>query len=584
VRLWGALSHPETVVFTPSEYRGVVAGNPTYAKYLASLALSQSHLFIGASTDTIEEYLSAVPRTPSHPSSRTHYALVPEEEEVDAIREVFKIRHGVELLVFRPSPGWSEVRAFLENLARTVSARAPAPRPIDPEAFRLKALKLENIGPFKNLLLEFDQSWNVLLGNNGAGKSTILRALALVLCGDDTRALIEGARLLRSKNDRGAIELVVGNDTYRTELTRDTTGAVHVNVGTRVSPLKIGRWVALAFPPLRGVSINDPRGPTTEGSPSPVIDDVLPILVGQTDSRLSSLKQWLVNLEVRSSPGDGVGTKEAARNRKLRDHFFELFNAFVPGLNVRFANVDRQSWQVNVITNDLEVGIDQLSQGTSSILGWAGSLLQRMYEIHGADKDVRQTAAVVLLDELDAHLHPDWQQRIVSTLKEQFPNVQFIATTHSPLIVGELDAKQIYCMQWKSGEVLAERPTQPIQGMGLTGLLRSEMFGLTTTVDKKTDELLEQQRQLSAGDEPLTDDQRIALEKVNTELENLGFRYQVRDPQYTEYLKKQHQIAREMIGDEPPTSAAKSPVSDRVEALLKSAVARATRRDEGGDS
>jgi hypothetical protein len=290
VRLWGALSRPDTVLFTPNEYRGAVAENPTYAKYLGSLALTQAHLFIGAGIDTIEEYLSAVSR---NPSSRMHYALVAENEGIDAAREVFKARYGVELLVFRPSPGWPEVPAFLNNLAQVVTARAPARPPVDVEAFRLKAVRLENIGPFSTLPLEFDQSWNVLLGNNNAGKSTILRAIALVLCGDDTRALIEGARLLRSKTDKGSIELVVGNDTYRTELTRDTTGVVHVNAGTRVSPLKIGRWVALAFPPLRGVSIDNPRGPTPEGSRSPVIDDVLPILTGQTDGRLSSLKQWL---------------------------------------------------------------------------------------------------------------------------------------------------------------------------------------------------------------------------------------------------------------------------------------------------
>jgi putative AbiEii toxin of type IV toxin-antitoxin system/AAA domain-containing protein/SIR2-like protein len=458
VRLWGALNRPDSVLFTPNEYRAVVAGNPTYAKYLASLATSQVHLFIGAGIDTIEEYLSAAPR---YPSSRTHYALVPANEGIDAAREVFKERYGVELLVFHPSPGWPEVSTFMNNLARVVTSRAPARPPIDVEAFRLTALKLENIGPFRTLALKFDQNWNLLLGDNGAGKSTILRALALVLCGDDTRALIEGARLLRSKTEKGAIELVVGNDLYRTELTRDSTGAIHVNVGSRVSPLKIGRWLALAFPPLRGVSIADPRGPTAEGSPSPVIDDVLPILVGQTDGRLSSLKQWLVNLDVRSSPGEGVSTEEAARNRQLRDHFFKLFNAFVPGINVKFSNVDRKSWQVNVIANDLEVGIDQLSQGASSILGWAGTLLQRMYEIHGADKEISQAAAVVLIDEIDAHLHPDWQQQIVGTLQEQFPNVQFIATTHSPLIVGELDTKQVYRMRWEDGEVVVKHPTQP---------------------------------------------------------------------------------------------------------------------------
>lgn len=581
IRLWGTLTRPESVLFTPHEYRGAVAENPTYAKYLASLTLSQSHLFMGVSVETIEEYLSATPRGVS---TRTHYALVAENDAIDFSREVFRARYGVELLVFRPTPGWPELPQFVTNLAQAVAKCAPDTRHDGVEDFRLGSVKLENIGPFKTLSLDLDQSWNVLLGNNGSGKSTVLRAVALVLCGDDSRAFIEGSRLLRTGATNGAIELMVGRDIYRTELRRDTTGAVHVNAGTRVSPLKTGRWVALAFPPLRGIAIGNPKGPTVDGMSSPVVEDVLPILTGQTDARLSSLKQWLVNLDVRSATGDGVSSEEAAKNRRLRDHFFEVFNAFVPGANVKFASVDRRSWQVNVTTNDIEVGIDQVSQGTSSMLGWVGALLQRMYEIHGAGKDIKSQAAVVLIDEIDAHLHPEWQQRIVGTLKEQFPHVQFIATTHSPLIVGELELAQVYRVRWEGEDVVADHPSQPIKGMGVAGLLTSEMFGLTSTVDKTTRELLEKQRALSGGDEPLSEEEKAALEEVNRKLEDLGFRYQMRDPEFTDYLKQRHRLAREDSGPEPPGEAANAPVNVRVKALMKTAIARATRRAEDGET
>jgi energy-coupling factor transporter ATP-binding protein EcfA2 len=580
VRLWGALTRPESVQFTPNEFRGAVAGNPTYAKYVASLVLSQSHLFMGASLDAIEEYLSATPR---HASSRTHYALVAENDAIDLSREVFKARYGVELLVFRPTPGWPELPAFVTELAQAVAARAPATPPVGIEAFRLVAVKLENVGPFKTLSLDLNQNWNVLLGNNGSGKSTLLRAIALVLCGDDSRALIEGGRLLRTGATNGAVELMVGRDIYRTELSRDKSGAVHVNVGNRVSPLKTGRWVALAFPPLRGISIDNPKGPTADGSPSPVVEDVLPILAGQTDARLSSLKQWLVNLDVRSTSGEGVSAEDAAENRRLRDHFFDVFNAFVPGANVKFASVDRKSWQVNVTTNGIEVGIEQVSQGTSSLLGWVGALLQRMYEIHGAEKDIKRQAAVVLIDEIDAHLHPEWQQQIVGALKEQFPNVQFIATTHSPLIVGELELAQVYRVRWEGEEVVADHPTQPIKGMGVAGLLTSEMFGLTSTVDKTTQNLLERQRTLSGSDRPLSEDQKAALEEVNKELESLGFRYQVRDPEFSEYLRERHQRTREEAESQAPESAAKAAINPRVKDLVKTAIARATGRAQDRD-
>jgi hypothetical protein len=573
VRLWGALAHPESVLFTPNEYRTAVAGNPTFAKYVASLTLSQSHFFIGASLDTIEEYLSAAPRGTS---SYTHYALVPESEGIELAREVFRER-GVELLVFRPSPGWPELPSFVAKLAKAVEASASAVPPGNIETILLKKIELDNVGPFKSLSLDLDPNWNVLLGNNGVGKSTVLRAIALVVCGDDPRALVEGARLLRPDSREGFVQLTVGSNIYRTELVRDSTGVVHVNVGTRVAPLKAGRWVILAFPPLRGVSGADPKGPTNEGSSFPVIQDVLPILVGQADSRLSNLKQWLVNLDVRSRPGDGVSAADASENLKLRNHFFRVFNAFVPGANVQFSGVDRKTWQVNITSNGAKIGIEQLSQGTNSILGWVGAMLQRIYEIHGYNEDdSKLQSAVVLIDEIDAHLHPDWQQRIVGALSKQFPAVQFIATSHSPLIVGELEQRQVYRMRRQpSGEVIATYPAHPLKGLGVAGLLTSDLFDLESTIDQKTLTMLEEQRVLSAK-EKLTDTDKIKLDDLGRQLDALGFRQQMRDPEYTRYLQEKERLTNQQNGSSSVKGIAQGEVPPSVKELIREAVARAT--------
>ena len=123
------------------------------------------------------EYLSAMPRDQS---SRTHYALVAESEGIELARKVFKQR-GVELLVFRPTPGWPEVPEFLSKLVQAVEARGPVTPRGEIEPILLKRVELKNIGPFQSLRLDLDEHWNVLLGNNGTGKSTILRAIALVL-------------------------------------------------------------------------------------------------------------------------------------------------------------------------------------------------------------------------------------------------------------------------------------------------------------------------------------------------------------------------------------------------------------------
>jgi predicted ATP-binding protein involved in virulence len=68
--------------------------------------------------------------------------------------------------------------------------------------------------------------------------------------------------------------------------------------------------------------------------------------------------------------------------------------------------------------------------------------LQRLYDVHHALEDPEDGPALVLIDEIDAHMHPAWQRTIAPTLKELFPDLQVLATTHSPMIVGTLSEGQ----------------------------------------------------------------------------------------------------------------------------------------------
>jgi hypothetical protein len=84
------------------------------------------------------------------------------------------------------------------------------------------------------------------------------------------------------------------------------------------------------------------------------------------------------------------------------------------------------------------VPLEAISQGTGSVLCWIGTLLERLSEAGSGG------AALVLIDEIDAHMHPKWQQLFVSAFREQFQDVQVIATTHSPLLVGSLKPEEIW--------------------------------------------------------------------------------------------------------------------------------------------
>ena len=90
-------------------------------------------------------------------------------------------------------------------------------------------------------------------------------------------------------------------------------------------------------------------------------------------------------------------------------------------------------------------------------------IIQRLHDTAAEGEVPLERNAIVLIDELDAHLHPDWQQQLTSRLNVLFPAVQFVGTTHSPLIVGGMQQRQVTVLQRRDGQVvkvpLAEIPT-----------------------------------------------------------------------------------------------------------------------------
>ncbi|HZN91542.1 MAG TPA: AAA family ATPase [Myxococcales bacterium] len=508
-QLFGQLD-PESFVFSNDEYRELMSTSPL-ARFVASVVAGRTVLFLGASVDGLETVFSdlrmgqqgggpssqGVTKLGWAPQSRTqpamnavagtprrHFALVPDTPEWAVARDVFRIKYGVECLTYRPTPGFGEVPEFLHRLHHRVAAehRATAAEATLARATRLRAVRLNNIGAFPALELSLNDGWNVLLGNNGCGKTTLLRAIALGLCGDDPKAAPAARWLLAAGQPQGSIELEVGNNVFRTELVREGD---RVRVISRLlTPLQTGGWVVLGFPPLRGVSTREPKGPLEHGTAGPTVDDLLPLLLGGVDDRLDSVKQWIVNEYLRT------GRKRSAR----LDEFFDILRDLTPGLSFDFADVEPDTFRVLVRMEDGSVvPLDRLSQGMAAVHGWVGTLLQRMHEIRDAaakraqeagrpaPPPVTEAPALVLVDEVDAHLHPEWQQKLVGLVRKRFPNVQIVVTTHSPLIIADMDKEEIFTAGRDERGTLCVLPTgEEVRGRRADQILIS-VFGLKRT-------------------------------------------------------------------------------------------------------
>jgi predicted ATP-binding protein involved in virulence len=135
--------------------------------------------------------------------------------------------------------------------------------------------------------------------------------------------------------------------------------------------------------------------------------------------------------------------------------------------------------------------VGQLSDGIRAMIAMVADIAHRCVRLNpqwGEDAP-QQTPGVVLIDEVDLHLHPDWQQRVLSGLREVFPCVQFIVTTHSPHVLSTVAAESIRILRVDDGEGHVEIPTYQTRGLDSAQVLATAM-GVDPTPDVPESKLL----------------------------------------------------------------------------------------------
>lgn len=183
-----------------------------------------------------------------------------------------------------------------------------------------------------------------------------------------------------------------------------------------------------------------------------------------------------------------------------------------------------------------KVSFTQLSEGELQMLTVLG-LMRITSEDH----------CLFLLDEPDTHLNPIWKLRyfddIEDVLQPRSENAiqgdsQILITTHDPMMIGSLKKEQVHIIRKQDDKTLVEQPDEHPQGMGVTGLLKSELFGLSSTLDSETERRLFRRNYLFALDDR-TPEQEAELKRLSDELSDLGFATSdFKDPIYAMFVKK----------------------------------------------
>jgi len=161
---------------------------------------------------------------------------------------------------------------------------------------------------------------------------------------------------------------------------------------------------------------------------------------GSLEQRFRQLKQWIVNLDFQRAKAKADRNEESPAWETLRKAIDTIFDPF------KFDRVDER-FEVLIRTPTGLVPIEALSDGFRSVFIIVTELLRRLSLTTDDPNRLLQQEAVCLIDEIDAHLHPRWQEKALPGLRELFPNVQFIATTHSPIVVSTVAPSEVFRFQ-----------------------------------------------------------------------------------------------------------------------------------------
>ncbi|MFN6483896.1 MULTISPECIES: AAA family ATPase [unclassified Nostoc] len=147
-------------------------------------------------------------------------------------------------------------------------------------------------------------------------------------------------------------------------------------------------------------------------------------------------------------------------NPHYRDKQLEAVRQAISSLIPEFSNlrVERSPLRMTVRKKGEELIVNQLSDGEKCLLAMVGDLARRLAIANPSLPDPLQGSGVVLIDEIELHLHPKWQREIIPALTRTFPNCQFIVTTHSPQVISQVKPEGIFILEKTDEGVIAKKP------------------------------------------------------------------------------------------------------------------------------
>jgi len=391
----------------------------------------------------------------------------------------------------------------------------------DQSYFHFTKLSLQNLRSFskKQDLSFLDKDgqparWNIIIGDNGVGKTTVLRSLALVLlfyknASPWKKQILPGV-FMRNEKDNPKIEFGVKSLTesakeslgYNFQLTVTDTDFLPDG---KSNFLAISDWVeglnVFAYGASRKIGATQFTS-ESNGFPAANLFD--------ENALLTNAEEWLVRTEY-------LALKEG----KAKDTLQKVTELLIRLLGKEVQNIEIQTKgdkPVAMFKTDYGwVELNNLSLGYKTLIGWMVDFAKGMFERYPDSKDPLSEPAVLLIDEIDLHLHPKLQQQLMKFLTDAFPKTQFIATAHSPLVVQSAENSNVILLKKSGDHVVVEQNPFEIKNWRIDQLLTSDLYGLPSARAPQTDVKIERRRALLKK-EKRSKKEETELEQLDEEL------------------------------------------------------------------
>ena len=373
---------------------------------------------------------------------------------------------------------------------------------------RITKIHLQNIGVFEDTTIAFPEKTDpdkaeihILTGENGTGKSTVLYAISSLQNG---YPLFNNRSRFRDSRSSTKIHFDDGSDlTYTfdqasylnytwSSIDHPSTVSTYLQNTNNFQHLSF-QFAFFAYSSYRSIS-------------SSKIDYIQELKNNPFENALdfnnsvnpALLMQWIANTK----------TKEALEFQKNGQGNSERYRKSINRIEGAIARIINEKIEFVMETDPLDVMIkvgdkllsfDVLPDGLRSIISWIADLLMRMDRIKWATNvELLDRNFILFLDEIDVHLHPAWQRKVLPAVQKLFKNAQIFVSTHSPFVVGSVDGAWVHKLVLdEKGNSRAEPPRKSEDGESYQYILR-EVFGIDEQFGVGTEGMLAEFRDIKS--------------------------------------------------------------------------------------